>query len=192
MVPSLRCSHVVARSGVRPVTNSVRAGPDRVHGNLRRPRDAASRCARGEATGRRGIAATNFSAFRNSCSGGRRPVATGLAFRNARDAALRSPADANSSAAVAHAATNPLLVGRELLFVAVCNGKNCLGRAPMVLLVGLHDADHFERLFDMPATNSLIGFRLELMHELVQRRQCTNWLALDHREALANAWCHCA
>ena len=76
-------------------------------------------------------------------------------------------------------------IGRQLLLVAVCNGKNRPGRATMVLLVGLHDADHFERLFDMPITSSLLG-RNQLIHELVQRRQCTNRLAPDHREALAN------
>jgi len=52
----------------------------------------------------------------------------------------------------------------------------------MVFKVRLHDADHFERLFDVPVADVLLCFTLELTPEILQRFQCSLRFALDQRE----------
>ena len=52
----------------------------------------------------------------------------------------------------------------------------------MVFKVRLHDADHFERLFDVPVADVLLRFTLELALKLFQGFQCSLRFVLDERE----------
>jgi hypothetical protein len=69
------------------------------------------------------------------------------------------------------------------LLVSLRNAKQRLGGVTMVFKVRLHDADHFERLFDMPLADVLLRFILDLAQKLFQGFQCSLGLALDEREA---------
>jgi hypothetical protein len=153
VVPSLRCSQLVVRKGGSPVTNSVRTEFKAICAGRAVRRAAARETSQQDDAASRPRTSPLFETPVPADAGPSPPAwlsathATPLCDLPQTRIRVGCRACRHESATVV----------RQLLLVTVRNGKNRLGRATRVVLVGLHDADHFECLFNMPITSCLLG-----------------------------------
>jgi hypothetical protein len=69
----------------------------------------------------------------------------------------------------------------------LCNSEHRVGRLAMVLEMRLHAADDFEGLFDVPVTDVRLCGGLQPVEKILEGRQSSPWVLVDHCETPANS-----